>query len=67
MSLLLYLIFMNYGLIFSLSAFSLVFYYIYTATFAMWKKYFFLITYCVIYGGIPPFLKILGFYHTVHL
>ena len=63
MSLLLYFVFMNAELIFSIAAFAFVFYYIYTASIAIWKKYFFLISYCVIYGGIPPLLKSLGLFH----
>lgn len=66
MSLLLYLLFTNAGLIFSLAAFAIVFYYIYTSPIALWKKYFFLISYCVIYGGIPPLLKAMGLYHAMH-
>ncbi len=67
MSMLLYFIFKNVGLIFSLAAFSMVFYYIYLSSMKMWKKYFFLISYCVIYGGMPFFLKSLGLYHSVHI
>lgn len=67
MSLLLYLLFKNAGLIFSLAAFAFVFYYIYSASMSMWKKYFFLISYCVVYAGIPYWLKAYGLYHSVHL
>lgn len=66
MSLLLYFIFMNAGLIFSIAAFTFVFYYIYTSEITVRKKYFFLISYCVLYGGIPPLLKALGLYHVLH-
>lgn len=67
MSLLLYFLFTNAGLIFSLAAFAMVFYYIYTSSIAVWNKYFFLISYCVIYGGIPPLLKEMRIYHAMHL
>lgn len=67
MSLLLYFIFSNTELIFSLAAFGMVFYYIYTSSMTIMKKYFFLISYCVVYGGIPALVKAAGLYHAIKI